>query len=435
MTFQRIKGIVSFAVLVILLVGTLVFVNQISQSSIAPAESDAIYGGQLESGYPYSGYMIVTKSDGRISICSTTYLAPNVTISAAHCVFEDATTYVGEGQFRVSQDDNYIVRDIETKPGWDGRTSNNDLSILKLGSKTPLLSDFAEIASPQLGCNYIVVGYGRTENDLNGLDLNRPRKSTRVCITKIETDLVSLTGEGGGICFGDSGSPIFEAGTNKIVAVISAITAAPGETKASCKVDNTAVAVRIDRNLTFVANTAGTIGKPVAADALLCGQNCSGNRTCASGLICGTNGRCELPSGGCESVVGKLCGDKINVGCNEGATCLANLCRDIAVIAANDQPDITAAVQGFINTITTSNLVLVFFGSIMIVLGIVFVLKQLLKQKPAVVIKVANSQSLAPVDLHQHNFRNTQAINNDDKHDLNWPRPPQPPKESPPLVV
>src|SRR5260221_6653085 len=189
--------------------------------NLAPTDTSALYGGKLEDGYHYAGYLIAFENDSKVTTCGVTFLSGNIAISAAHCIPNNSTIYVGTNQFRLQSSDNISASDATINPGWVGKPLK-DISILKL-SRAVNLSEFAQIATPQVGCNYEVVAYGRNETSIPGDLSSKLRKSSEICIQDILQGEALIQGNGGGICFGDSGSPVFEKGTNKIVGIISSI--------------------------------------------------------------------------------------------------------------------------------------------------------------------------------------------------------------------
>ena len=88
------------------------------------------------------------------------------------------------------------------------------------------------------------------------------RKSAQLCITDINSKTFKITGTGdSGICFGDSGSPIYEEGTNRVVGFVASIVSEDDKTKNPCSFNNVAIGVRADANLALINDeTTETIG-------------------------------------------------------------------------------------------------------------------------------------------------------------------------------
>ena len=281
-TNNPIKVVIMALVGIILLVGIMLVVERIN-SDLAPEDSSALFGGEIEYGYPYAGYMLNVAAEGGINICSVTYLSKDIGVTAAHCVLPGSTVYTGYSAFSANNLDNAKADTFHTRPGWDFKTSNNDFAVIELGSKDLGVPSFAQVSTPQLGCNYVVVAYGRTEDETSINLNNRLRKSATMCITNIEKDLFYIAGSGGGICFGDSGSAIFERDTNKLVGVVSAIISANAGQQAKCALDNQAVVARADYNLGFISNYAN-IAPFVDTAAIACNDaTCSNITNTSSG--------------------------------------------------------------------------------------------------------------------------------------------------------
>lgn len=284
------RAIIMLCILVMIGAGGIYIFMQV-QRDLAPEDSGALYGGELEFGYPFAGYMIAYNTTGGTSICSMTYLSQNLAVTAAHCTNDGATVWTGVSGFSADSQDNVQASQYTTKPGWDFKTSFNDLSVVRVDSSKFQLGEYARISPPNLGCNYKVVAYGRTEDESSINLQERLRKSATMCITDIERDVFYIEGSGGGICFGDSGSAIFEADTNRLVGIISAIVASEKGQSARCAIDNRAIVVRVDRNLPFISQFTPSIASLVDQTTINClDANCTNiattaQTTQASGLI------------------------------------------------------------------------------------------------------------------------------------------------------
>ncbi len=83
----------------------------------------------------------------------------------------------------------------------------------------------ATVGRGETGCVARVVGYGRTT--LGGSSVRTgyayERRSTAVCIDAVGLTTIEVHGDGVGLCFGDSGSPMFRAETTEILGVASTL--------------------------------------------------------------------------------------------------------------------------------------------------------------------------------------------------------------------
>jgi V8-like Glu-specific endopeptidase len=224
---------------------TLYFSYLVAKSKLSVDDAHALYGGELEYGYKSGGFLINYGPTGAIKQCGYSAIGKNLGITAAHCVEDAKVMYVGTGQFdpaNVVQVDSAIARE-----GWiNNKDRTSDFAVLKFQGDSDF-TDFATVATPSAGCNYRVVAYGRTEDPSSA----KLRKSALLCISNINAATFQIQGYNSGICFGDSGSPIYVNGTNQVVGVVVSIinSANPNE---PCNINNEATAVRVDNNLTLI---------------------------------------------------------------------------------------------------------------------------------------------------------------------------------------
>lgn len=211
----------------------------------------SLYYGESTSEYKQSGYMITNLGDGKAGICGINFVGEKVAITAAHCIHQGKDTYADTGEYdeyfvdkspqvsSINRSPNYNLVAYEASPGLA------DVGVVTF-AEAEILNEYAFIASPQNGCNYYLVGYGHDQNDEN-----LKRTGTDTCITNITDFSFELTFDGKShFCNGDSGSGIYQKGTNKIVGVVSAFYTAPGSN--SCEDALAFVAARLDYNLSYL---------------------------------------------------------------------------------------------------------------------------------------------------------------------------------------
>lgn len=248
------KKLLSFLFLIVLLagVGFTVYYLTIPESDTAPEDSSALYGGELESGYPSAGYL-VTQTPGSTKTCGYTVLNKQEAITASHCVDEATDMFLGKAEYKPDLANTLKVSTALQKEGWiSEKRRTEDFAILKFSDTEDFFTDFAEVASPTEGCHYRIVAYGRTENPDDPL---LPRKSALVCASEITSDTFKLKGTGdSGICFGDSGSPIYFEDTNQVVGVTASIVNRVPNDPNPCDFGNTAIVVRADANKELIEN-------------------------------------------------------------------------------------------------------------------------------------------------------------------------------------
>lgn len=263
-TGSKILGII--AVLALLLLG-LYATYQITTRDLSPESDNALYGAAPESGYPFVGYIIIEKVGGSASLCGANIISPNTAITAAHCTEGATKIYVnlGEYNFRYKALSFNVVNSAESPdyvvPQFESDAGIGDVAIIQFSDDAGL-DTYASIAPPQLGCNYYIVGYGRNEDEDSF-----SRRGARFCIESIESERFEVAKGSAFFCNGDSGSGIYEYGTNNLVGLVSSFATGIGE---GCDTATRFFATRIDANLAFVngfePNIAETV--PVATPSV-----------------------------------------------------------------------------------------------------------------------------------------------------------------------
>lgn len=369
---------------------TCLFLLYQETGEVSVKHSDAIYGGKLEEGYESASYIFSYNFDSDlVSTCGTVLLNDSTAITAAHCIDENASIYLGTKDFSVNPNQNYIVSNAQTNAKWKGSgTVEFDLAVIKPRDKISGISEFAVISAPKEGCNYEIVGYGQTEIE-DDLDPNQKlRKSTEICIESFTDELLFIKSKDGGVCFGDSGSPIFEKGTNKIVGLLSAIYSNDKD-DADCRLNNKAIAVNIKSQIGFVNKF--TQNQVVSASKSTCDQKCNSDSECEGLLIC-KNNKC-LPSMGsdCVSDNAAYCSLFENVSCNDNYACINQSCRKINKIDT-DFKIILASHRSFFNEKSTQNknilivMYALFLVLILIIVNIVLIFVRNIRFKKALKI-------------------------------------------------
>ena len=310
-----------FIILSFLLLSILVL--DLTQRDLSPDVTSAIYGGKLETGYPEVGYMSAFEDASSVFTCGVTFMTKDTVLTAAHCIKQNSTIYVGEGQFKLEPQDNVEVVDAIQHPEWDGENRNFDMALMKLKENTQF-TDFGKITTPAVGCNYEIVGYGGTEVDQMLRSDQKLRKSYGICIDAVTKSLLYISGPDGGVCFGDSGSPILEKGTNNIVGVLSAVFPSEQDPNVFCEIGNNAVAVRLDGYKDFIESYEN--GSSQSTTLALCGESCAISN-CAANLTCTTSKVCQISAtSSCIAKEGAYCSTIENIGCNSDSSCILNKC-------------------------------------------------------------------------------------------------------------
>ncbi|BCX14051.1 MAG: hypothetical protein KatS3mg085_583 [Candidatus Dojkabacteria bacterium] len=314
----------SLTVLIVLIVIILLYFNFQQNSSID--DSSAIYGGKDEKGYLSAGYLVTYENSNTVRSCGLFFIDNTTAITAAHCVENGKNFYVGEKEFSYLESENVEVKEVIIHPSWDGENRNYDIAIVKF---SPQNFEIAQIADIELGCGYEIVGYGSTEID-SLLDPGvRLRKSYSLCIEGFSGNSLYISGESGGVCFGDSGSPIFKAGTNQVVGILSAVLELPGEKDKYCAIGNSAIAVRVSKFRDYISKYQNLNS---LTNVKVCGESCIIDSNCSTGLTC-QNNRCLNPDGRCVATLDQFCSIESNITCDTNYSCLQNRCVQKTVFA------------------------------------------------------------------------------------------------------
>jgi hypothetical protein len=211
----------------------------------------ALYYGSSTTSYPQSGYAIMDIGGGDAGQCGVNFVSKDTAVTAAHCLDGVREVYANIGYYSdnfintspsvdyYKQSPNYNLPVFERNPG------KYDVGVVKLDDPVSL-SEYGKIDTPEAGCNYYLVGYGRNQ----GIE-KFARTGTDVCIKNITDYSFELDFEGNShFCNGDSGSGIYEKGTNNIVGVVSAFYTSLGSQ--SCEDGIAYIVARLDYNMDFL---------------------------------------------------------------------------------------------------------------------------------------------------------------------------------------
>jgi hypothetical protein len=164
-----------------------------------------VVGGMLETRYPAVGYLMVGPRADELygPHCGATLIAPNLAITAAHCVHDDGPKFgVHIG------DEERAARAIEHR-GYE-RFVGHDLAALVLSE--PITSIEPAVVTDVAEGHYRFIGYGRTTP--GGYDVmtgyTDERKSGAQDVTGFDDLQIFVTGVRAGLCWGDSGGPLMD---------------------------------------------------------------------------------------------------------------------------------------------------------------------------------------------------------------------------------
>lgn len=289
-----------------------------------------IVGGELTTGFPY----VVAFLNSGLGRCTGTLIAPNLVLTARHCVDVQAgdAGNCAEAKFLPTQDQDLQVlacADVRDRNACAARFTvdhvvrtpgtamcGNDMALLVLSALIP-----ADVATPieprvsgpiygtSLNRAFTAIGYGVTDLQMTGGGIKRIREDIRIeCIPGHPTlrfacaDMPQRLSEreflaGEGTCHGDSGSAALEQGSfNRGEPLILGVLSRGEERDGKCGLS--ATYTRTDAWKDFLVDNARKAAKrggyPVPAWARLGlgekppGTACDKDGDCASGM-CASN--------------------------------------------------------------------------------------------------------------------------------------------------
>ena len=195
-----------------------------AQALVGPSEDGGAFAAQA--------VMILARGAGRAGFCSGVVIAPDIVLTAAHCVAAPDATRV---HFRGPDGAPVLigVAHVARHPQYRAdavaaRAKSVDLALVQAATPLPAYFSAAAIgvASSEPGAAFIIAGFGmRQENAAASSGVLRSaRMKLRAPISNLLLWLDNA--EGAGACTGDSGAPVFEAGA--LVAVVAFAQGAPG---------------------------------------------------------------------------------------------------------------------------------------------------------------------------------------------------------------
>jgi secreted trypsin-like serine protease len=190
------------------------------------SSAESIVGGHAETGYAPVGYLVHGQSPNALKgpICGATLIAPSVAVTASHCINAYATDNFGVGFGTAGSGPQYAAKTVFMHPLYNPNGYerwHNDIAVLIF--PRPLTQPVAHVSRVASGDPARYIGYGRTTP--GGPDVHTgytfERKSARQKTTATDALGIYTTGIDGGLCWGDSGGPLFRDGTNEVVGVLA----------------------------------------------------------------------------------------------------------------------------------------------------------------------------------------------------------------------
>lgn len=279
--------------------------------------SQAVVGGQAEARYPPVGYLLV--GDSRATLhgpnCGATLIAPDVAVTAAHCIAGEKAfgVAIGPSALRVNAKTAVPHASYLGNAGGMERYAH-DVAVVFLDVPIPSVEPATVGAASTAGA-YRYIGYGRTTvgDSTVTAGYTNERKSTAMAVTSVVPLNLFTAGLGGGLCWGDSGGPLMdEDGGTTIYGVLADFSEV-----FVCKVGNEMIFTSLDAERPFLSAalacheraTAGCIAAVLKGGALtpdgglacetFCAEVNLGNGGCGGGWRC--DGLCATPATCLES--------------------------------------------------------------------------------------------------------------------------------------
>lgn len=196
---------------------------------LASGPAAAVVGPTLEPG-PLAAHvvMVLERSAAGAGFCSGVVVAPDVVLTAAHCVVRAADTRV---HFKDASGQPVLVgvSDVATHPGFRHdavrrRERSIDLALVRLAS--PLPGRFAPATldtsrTVTVGQRFRLAGYGlgREDTATTGGVLRVGELAARAPLSAILLWANDPSGSGVGACTGDSGAPVFSDDAAVVVGI------------------------------------------------------------------------------------------------------------------------------------------------------------------------------------------------------------------------
>jgi secreted trypsin-like serine protease len=206
---------------------------------------------------------------GAPGVCSGVAIAPDLVLTAAHCVSKS-------GSYKIAALDErrrMTARAVEktaAHPQFAPRDDAPDVALVKLAAKPPpklMPVPFSERRVITVGDHFIVAGFGLT-NQTDRKSAGKLRTATLMATNKPNSQIINLVdpdtlGEkaGLGVCNGDSGGPVFERRDGKLALVgIISWTAGP-DSEPRCGFISGIIPLQ--RYHFWITDTAAKLGSPL----------------------------------------------------------------------------------------------------------------------------------------------------------------------------
>jgi secreted trypsin-like serine protease len=204
---------------------------------------------------------------GGRNLCTGVAIAPDLVLTAAHCVLTNGKYQMVtfEGRRSIMKDVASVTPHPQFSPGADAP----DLAVVKLATQTPanlVPAAFSERrAPPSVGDRFIVAGFGvGVQGDRR--TAGKLRAATLIATDRPNSQLLSLVdpqklgdSAGLGVCNGDSGGPVFDEHDRALVGIVSW----SGRTDGEPLCGFVSGVIPIARYRYWILETAAKLGSPL----------------------------------------------------------------------------------------------------------------------------------------------------------------------------
>lgn len=222
----------------------------------ATTEDSDVVGGRAEKGFAAVGFLAKGSSPSTLEgpNCGATLIAPDVAVTAAHCIKNYPAAAYGFGiggksdgkiipAIAVYTHPRHKAADAPAQPRYQ-----HDVAVVKLATPVPG-AVIAPVGDATAGQGLTYVGYGRVTAGGSGIydGYTGERKSADFDVSRVSDFNVFVTGKDGGNCWGDSGGPLLDPRTGAITGVL-----ADFDGEFDCKVGNRMIFTRMAGDRAFV---------------------------------------------------------------------------------------------------------------------------------------------------------------------------------------
>lgn len=200
---------------------------------------DALWGGAPEGGYPAVGHQLMGQDPAYMhrAGCGVTVIGRHWGLTAAHCTDPGWYRLQGMALGEAASARQHIATAIFTTGAYDidaplGWRHSQDYALMYFPDGVDKVTP-AAMAFAAPGCEFRGIHYGLGQGPRH-----EGRKSAEVCLDDVDETTLRARPQGAGLCHGDSGGPLFRAGTRDLVGILTDFAPRWSEDTAYCRYEN-----------------------------------------------------------------------------------------------------------------------------------------------------------------------------------------------------